>query len=446
MPDLTYYTEAEATSTLEQLGAAVSVEYEYSSDVAEGLVIRTSVGMDEPLNAGDEVILYVSQGPDPAAEANPDGETPNTAGTVTLNRSSVSLYVGDTVTLRASGGSSYTWSSSNTSVATVSSGTVTAVGRGSATITVRSGDSTATCSVTVQDYTLLLSEHELNLIAGEGRRLSVSGIPSTTAITWRSSNSRVASVNSEGQVSGNTDGTAVITATASLFGNEYSDTCQITVSSPYIEIRRMQIGDVEVDFSVVSGGTHQFNVNVFPEDANIEWSSSEPSVATISNDGVASAHSPGESTITAKMIINGIEYSDSYTMKVSAKEHEKYEYEEDGCLFVRRETYDTKTGELRYYTIQQSTPDHKFVQSEWVYFPSGLDYQYVYSYSGGVLTRRDEYNGSGMLVQYTLYTPQNNSSGNLNYITYSSSGSELERGVRYVIPIWGSWTPVVNLN
>ena len=440
MPDLTYYKEEEAVAVLEQEGAVVSVEYEYSNDIADGLVIRTSIGMDEPLNAGDAVILYVSQGPDPEMATNPDADT------VALNRSSVSLYVGDTTTLSASGGSSYTWSSSNTSVATVSNGTVTAVGSGSATIAVHSGDNIARCSVVVHDYNLVLNEHELSLVSGGEQRLTVTGIPSTATITWRSSNSQVASVNSEGQVLGNSGGTAVITATVSILGNEYSDACQITVNSPHIEIRRMQIGDVEVDFSVISGGTHQFSVDVFPEDSSIEWSSSDPSVATISESGVATAHSPGQSVITAKIFVNGVEYSDSYTLQVKARERETYEYEEDGCLFVRHETYDTETGNLRYYTLQQSTPDHQFVQSEWVYFPSGLDYQNVYSYSNGVLTKCDEYDGSGRLVKYTLYTPQDNSSGNLNYVTYSSAGDELERGVRYEIPIWGSWSTRVYLN
>jgi len=66
MPDIAYYTEAEATDMLTQLGAIVSVEMEYSSDIAAGIAIRTNIGVDEPLAIGDKVTLYVSQGPDPA--------------------------------------------------------------------------------------------------------------------------------------------------------------------------------------------------------------------------------------------------------------------------------------------------------------------------------------------------------------------------------------------
>ena len=64
MPDIAYYTEAEATDMLRQLGAIVSVEQEYNGDIAKGIVIRGSIGIGEPLVDGTEVTLYVSLGPD----------------------------------------------------------------------------------------------------------------------------------------------------------------------------------------------------------------------------------------------------------------------------------------------------------------------------------------------------------------------------------------------
>ncbi|MDR2712931.1 MAG: Ig-like domain-containing protein, partial [Clostridiales bacterium] len=45
---------------------------------------------------------------------------------------------------------SLSWSSSNTSVVTVNNGTITAVGAGSATITVKCGNASATCTISVQ--------------------------------------------------------------------------------------------------------------------------------------------------------------------------------------------------------------------------------------------------------------------------------------------------------
>ncbi len=77
-----------------------------------------------------------------------------TPTSVSLNKSSLSLTVGATSTLVASilptgATGTVTWSSSNTSVATVNNGTVTAVSAGTATITAKVNSLTATCSVTV---------------------------------------------------------------------------------------------------------------------------------------------------------------------------------------------------------------------------------------------------------------------------------------------------------
>ena len=308
MPDLTYYTEEDATAVLEQQGAVVSVEYEYSNDIADGLVIRTSIGMDEPLNAGDEVILYVSQGPDPEAEANPDGENSDAAGAVTLNRSSVSLYVGDTTTLSASGGSSYTWSSSNTGVATVSNGTVTAVGRGSATITVRSGDITATCSVTVQDYTLSLSESHISMFEGDSRTISAYGAPAGASVSWSSSNSRVATV-SGGRITAVSSGSATITAQFTTAGRTYSDTCQVTVSSSGITLSQYSIT------SLYAGESVTISATTSPSGQSVAWSSSNTRVATVSN-GRITAVGAGGATITASFSYGGTTYSESCSVTV----------------------------------------------------------------------------------------------------------------------------------
>ena len=86
---------------------------------------------------------------------------PKKVSSISLNKTSASLLIGGTVTLSVSSVSpsdavdkTVTWSSSNTSVATVNSstGVVTAVAAGSATITATANDGsgkTATCSVTV---------------------------------------------------------------------------------------------------------------------------------------------------------------------------------------------------------------------------------------------------------------------------------------------------------
>lgn len=75
------------------------------------------------------------------------------AASVKLNKSALSLNVGQSSTLKVSGTKSkVTWSSSNKSIATVSSkGKVTAKQAGSATIKAKVGKKTLKCKVTVKE-------------------------------------------------------------------------------------------------------------------------------------------------------------------------------------------------------------------------------------------------------------------------------------------------------
>ncbi len=159
---------------------------------------------------------------------------------ISLNPSSLSLKVGDNGTVSANltpEGASGTieWSSSDSSVATVSGGTVTAVKVGSATITAKVAGTnlTATCSVTVNAASTPATgitgvPGNLTLKAGASESLSATVEPtnSTDTITWSSSDSSVATV-SGGTVKGIKAGTATITAQAGTI----KVTCEVTVTA-----------------------------------------------------------------------------------------------------------------------------------------------------------------------------------------------------------------------
>lgn len=116
-----------------------------------------------------------------------------------------------------------TWSSSTVSVASVSStGLVTAVANGTATITVRTveGGFTATSTINVRtDVTsVTISQKTLQVSAGSTYQLSATYLPANATnvvIAWRSSNTAIATVSSTGLVTGVAAGTATITVTAS---------------------------------------------------------------------------------------------------------------------------------------------------------------------------------------------------------------------------------------
>ena len=195
-----------------------------------GDTISKKLGIEAPA-ASSSVISSapaVSSGSAAASSASsqtPSGPAPETA--VALSRDDFTLSAGEAYALEATqGGGKYTWTSENESVATVSSsGLVTAVGGGTTNITVTDGYTTAQCIVRVKGApaaggttttqtsgsAAALSRTDVSISVGESFSLSVTGTSSTAA--FASGNSAVASVASDGKVTGVKSGRTTITAT-----------------------------------------------------------------------------------------------------------------------------------------------------------------------------------------------------------------------------------------
>ena len=149
------------------------------------------------------------------------------AYTITLNHSEIDLKVGEVRSLRAAVSPvvnnithTINWTSSNPEVVRVnSSGEVTALAAGTATITATMDAeevTPATCVVNVTNiaYTITLNHSEIELGVSETRKLSATVTPtSKEPIQWSSNNPGVATVNAAGVVEALSLGTAVITAT-----------------------------------------------------------------------------------------------------------------------------------------------------------------------------------------------------------------------------------------
>ena len=202
-----------------------------------------------------------------------------------------------------------TWSSSNTSVATVFYGVVEAVGFGTATITAKSNNGkTASCTVTVNPIAVTgvsLNKTSLSFTGtGSSQTLTATVSPSNATnktLTWSSSNTSVATV-SNGVVKAVGFGTATITAKSN---NGKTASCSVTVNP-------IQPTGIKAtpETSTLYGlnGTVKLSANVMPSNATnktVTWSSRNTSVATVSSDGTVKAVGYGTAVITAKTV-NGL--------------------------------------------------------------------------------------------------------------------------------------------
>ncbi len=176
-----------------------------------------------------------------------------------------------------------TWSSSNTAVATVDNGVVTAVGEGTAVITVTTedGGKTATCTVTVDiDTSVPVEGVSLDITslymtkAGQSAKLTATVEPANAQnknVTWSSSNTAVATVDN-GVVTAVGNGTAVITVTTE--DGSKTATCTVTVLIGDLN------GNNEIDIGDLSMAAYYFN-----EDSSSEnWAQAQ--VADVNNDGI----------------------------------------------------------------------------------------------------------------------------------------------------------------
>ena len=199
------------------------------------------------------------------------------------------------------------WKSSNPSVATVdNNGLVRAIAPGSATITATTADGSnlsASCVISVKNIlatSIYLNASSLTLEIDETSQLIATVYPSNTTnktVTWSSGNSAIARVSNTGVVTAVSPGTVYITATTTD-GSNLSATCKVKVN----ERKATSISLNYTDLSLYVYQTAQLNATVYPSDVankTVTWKTSNASIATVNNNGLVTAVSPGNVTITA---------------------------------------------------------------------------------------------------------------------------------------------------
>mgnify|MGYP004515601413 CR=1 FL=1 len=238
-------------------------------------------------------------------------QVPATA--ITLNATSQKLTEGKTVTLAATVTPADTtdavvWTSSNTKVATVSAdGVVTAVKEGTAVITATAGNAKATCKITVSKAVVKVTKVSVtasarNIAAGKKVQLKAAVAPSKAtnkAVTWKSSNTKVATVSSKGVVtfSKKAGGKKVtITATAKDGSKKYG---KITLTCMKGSVKKITLSGVK---TLKAGKTAKVKAKVTTMNGKanktLTWTSSNTKIATVNKTGKVKAVKGKKGTVT----------------------------------------------------------------------------------------------------------------------------------------------------
>lgn len=238
-------------------------------------------------------LVACDEDPDSSGGSGGSGALPSGSVSITLDKTSLNLEMGQSATIVAivDGTNGIpTWTSSNDGIARVINGKVTAVADGSATITAKIGDTTATCAVTVSSReTVFIDRESLKLFKDESVKLSAvvkkGLIEQNSSVTWSVSDDSYISVDSDGVVTGKkvtAKSASPVTVTATSPSGA-SQSIVVTVE----KIVNIILSDTEV--TLHPNGEKTAAISVSGKDGSysltargMEWTSSDPDVVEVS--------------------------------------------------------------------------------------------------------------------------------------------------------------------
>ena len=197
-----------------------------------------------------------------------------------------------------------TWSSADEKIATVKNGVVTAKATGTTKITATVGTHKAECTVTVNAKLtgIKVTPDKVTVEKGQKANLNVTYLPADTtdekAVTWKSENESVATVDENGVVTAVAVGKTKVIATAKA-NNKITAVCEVKVPihTESIALNKTEITDL------LKGKTEKLEVSFIPsntEDSReVKWTSSAADIAAVDANGTVKALKEGTATITA---------------------------------------------------------------------------------------------------------------------------------------------------
>lgn len=287
----------------------------------ENIVTVSESGLVTAVNIGTATITATSEDGGFTAKCTITVKKPVTG--IIISRQEASLYKNESTTVIATVSPSdatdktVNWSSSDSAVASVKDGLITAKNKGSAVISAVTADGNfkAVCLVTVKLHAekVEISESEITVSENASKIITASVVPEgaeNSNIIWKSDDESVATVRG-GEITGVRKGETTVKAISEENGELYA-VCKVTVTRP--------VSSVSLETksgSVYKGETLTLKAAVLPEDANdksLKWTSSDESVATVSAEGVVTGIARGNAVITVTTVDGG--YKDAFALQV----------------------------------------------------------------------------------------------------------------------------------
>ncbi len=234
---------------------------------------------------------------------------------ITLATQNEAIVIGETLQLTETispvdaSNQSVIWTSSDASIVTVATdGTITGISEGTATITVTTVDGGFSAETVVNVTAPIVSVTGITLatqneaiVIREILDLTETIMPSNASnqsVVWTSSDASIITVDTNGTISGESEGVATITVTT-VDGN-YAATTVVTVAAAVINVTGITLAATQENIEV--GESLQLSATIQPNDAsnqNIVWATTDNATVTVDNQGNITGITEGSAIIQA---------------------------------------------------------------------------------------------------------------------------------------------------
>lgn len=256
-----------------------------------GLLLTTSCGQDHDLGSLLSEVQMIKE-----LQLNCDKNLKLAVG---MSKQVVATYSPENVT-----DPTLVWSSYNSDIATVSeNGLIEAKKAGDATISIKQEGclgELVSMTVKVQPVATAISLEDFSMYEGTSRQLAAVLTPSDAydVMEWTSSDTQIATVDEQGNISALKPGTATITA-KTIDGSNLTASATVTVKK-VVAVESLKLTLPGYDLNI--GDKATIKCALIPADATsdlLSWSSSDESIATVDAKGEVTAKGYGTATITA---------------------------------------------------------------------------------------------------------------------------------------------------